>query len=102
MGRLSEGHRCDDVVGHVVHLSLSGIDDEATRERLQSIPTGLTVPDVDVDALIAAGEVAIKTSPEVAEVINALEAGSVAHPGAIALAGADLQRNSRATTEHSG
>lgn len=56
-----------------MHLSLSGINDEATRERLQSIPTGLSVPDADVDALIAAGEAAIKTSPEVAEVIKALE-----------------------------
>lgn len=73
IGRVIDGHRCDDVEARLVHLSLSGIKDEATRKRLESIPTGLTIPDTDVDALVAAGEAAIKDSPEIAEVIKAIE-----------------------------
>ena len=38
------------------HLSLSDITDAAEREKLQHIPTGLTIPDADVDQLVAAGE----------------------------------------------
>ena len=36
-----DGYRCDDVVSNVVHFSLSGVADPATRNRLQAIPTGL-------------------------------------------------------------
>lgn len=59
-----DGHRCDDVVGQVAHFSLNGIEDEAVRKRLQAIPTGLTLEDADIDALVAAGEHAIRHSPE--------------------------------------
>jgi NTE family protein len=51
-----DGHPCDDVQGFFEHLSLSGITDAAEREKLQRIPTGLTIPDADVDQLVAAGE----------------------------------------------
>ena len=78
MGRIVEGHACDDVKGYLVHLSLADIKDEATRTRLQSIPTGLTISDADVDALVAAGEAVVKASPEVAEVVKAIEqAGAI-------------------------
>ena len=51
-----DGHPCDDVQGFFEHLSLSDITDAAEREKLQHIPTGLTIPDADVDQLVAAGE----------------------------------------------
>lgn len=77
MGRIVEGHACDDVKAYLVHLSLADIKDDATRERLQSIPTGLTISEADVDALVAAGEAVVKASPEVAAVIEAIgQAGS--------------------------
>ena len=57
-----DGYRCDDVKAEVVHFSLSGIQDEAVRRRLQAIPTGLTLEDADIDALVAAGESAIRDS----------------------------------------
>jgi NTE family protein len=75
--RVIDGHPCDDVEGYVVHLSLENIEDKATRERLEKIPTGLTIDDADVDALVAAGEGQVKRSPEIAKVLKALEqAGS--------------------------
>lgn len=67
-----DGHPCDDVEGYLVHVSLGGIGDEATRKRLQSIPTGLTIADDDVDALVAAGEAQIKASPVVAKIVESL------------------------------
>ncbi|MGH6959984.1 MAG: hypothetical protein ACREE7_05830, partial [Dongiaceae bacterium] len=60
-----DGHPCDDVQGTLVHLSLAGIEDPKIREQLQSIPTGLTIPDEDVDLLIAAGEQQARESPAI-------------------------------------
>ncbi len=54
--RVIEGHDCAEVRGALVHISLASIPDPRERERLQSIPTGLTIPDADVDALVASGE----------------------------------------------
>ncbi|MBS0561690.1 MAG: patatin-like phospholipase family protein [Proteobacteria bacterium] len=54
--KVIDGHDCNDVEGGLVQLSLSEIQDRATRERLQAIPTSLTIPDADVDALVAAGQ----------------------------------------------
>ena len=39
-----------------MHLALSDIQDPKWRERLASIPTGLTIPRADVDALVRYGE----------------------------------------------
>jgi NTE family protein len=39
----------------IVHLSLSDIADDENRTALAAIPTGLTIADQDVEALIAAG-----------------------------------------------
>ena len=68
-----EGHACGDVEGYVLHFSLSGIDDAAVRKRLQSIPTGLTIDQKDVDALVAAGEAQVKASREIVDVVKVIE-----------------------------
>jgi hypothetical protein len=68
-----DGYPRGDVEGDVVHLSLAGIEDAQTRERLEKIPTGLTIDDPDVDALVAAGQEQIKKSPEIMTVIKAIE-----------------------------
>jgi NTE family protein len=57
-----DGHPCDDVQGFFEHLSLSAITDASEREKLQHIPTGLTIPDTDVDELVAAGEKQVRES----------------------------------------
>lgn len=54
----------DDAKGSLVHAALSGIEDEAVRARLESIPTGLTLPNADVDALAAFGERLVRAQPE--------------------------------------
>ncbi|WP_270933310.1 patatin-like phospholipase family protein [Falsiroseomonas oryzae] len=61
------GHPCDDVRGELVHVSLSGIEDPELRQRMQSIPTGLTIPRNDVDELVAAGERLTATHPVLRE-----------------------------------
>ena len=74
-GRVVDGYRCDDVRSQFVHLSLMSVPDAAVRVRLQRIPTGLTISDGDVDALVAAGTDAVRTSPELREIKT-----GVAHP----------------------
>jgi hypothetical protein len=54
-----------------VHVSLAGIDDPTWRARLQSIPTGLTIPDADVDALVQYGEQLVRQHPEIRAVAAA-------------------------------
>jgi NTE family protein len=71
-----DGHSCDDVQGFFEHLSLSGITDAAARERLQHIPTGLTIPDTDVDELVAAGEGQVRESKVLAEFRDSLDGRS--------------------------
>ena len=68
-----DGYPCDDVEGYVEHFSLAGVEDPQTRARLQSIPTGLTIDDADIDALVAAGEDQVKKSAAIAKVVTALE-----------------------------
>jgi len=67
-----DGHSCDDVQGFFEHLSLSGITDAAARVRLQRIPTALTIPDTDVDELVAAGERQVRESKVLAEFRDSL------------------------------
>ncbi|MEM7444381.1 MAG: patatin-like phospholipase family protein [Pseudomonadota bacterium] len=55
---------CQPVQGQVLHYSLQQIPDEATRERLEQIPTGLTIPDEDVDLLVQAGTEQALNSPQ--------------------------------------
>lgn len=46
---------CRMIDDHFVHLSLSDIADDEGRSALAAIPTGLTISDEQVEALIAAG-----------------------------------------------
>jgi NTE family protein len=59
-----DGHPCGDVRGGLVQISLSAIADPKLRARLQAIPTGLTIPDADVDALVSAGEALVQTNAQ--------------------------------------
>ena len=80
-----DGHPCGDVKGALIHISLSGIADLAERRRLQAIPTGLTIPDADVDTLVAEGEKLIRTDPTLRGLISDLgepPAGNVVASGA--------------------
>ncbi|NKE19062.1 patatin-like phospholipase family protein [Roseomonas oryzicola] len=70
-GRTVNGRPCDDVQGQVVHVSLGGIDDPTWRQRLESIPTGLTIPDADVDALVQYGEQLVRDHPAIRAVAAA-------------------------------
>jgi hypothetical protein len=56
-----------------VHLSLAAVEDVQTRERLEKIPTGLTIDDADVDALVAVGEEQVKKSAIIARVVKEIE-----------------------------
>jgi NTE family protein len=60
--RVIDGTKCDDVRGALIHVSLTELPDSPTKDRLEAIPTGLTIKREDVDALVAAGRAAILTS----------------------------------------
>ena len=51
-----------------MHLSLSNIQDPEVRARLQAIPTGLTIPSADVDALLGNGEALVRDNPVIRQV----------------------------------
>ena len=68
-----QGHPCDDVKGVLIHISLSGIADPGERQRLQAIPTGLTIPDADIDTLVAEGEKLIHTNRQLQALISDLD-----------------------------
>jgi len=78
-GPTIDGHPCDDVQGHFVHLSLSQIPDEKVRAELQQIPTGLTIPDEAVDKLVSAGAALVQDSESLTEFRRGLETA----PGAV-------------------
>ncbi|WP_237213681.1 patatin-like phospholipase family protein [Falsiroseomonas oryziterrae] len=61
------GRPCDDVRGELVHVSLAGIEDPELRRRMQSIPTALTLPREDVDALVEVGESLVARHPVLQE-----------------------------------
>lgn len=58
---------CDEVQATMVHLSLAGIPDSQTRQRLQAIPTGLNLDPEDVTLLTDAGRRQVLDSPELAQ-----------------------------------
>jgi NTE family protein len=62
--------RCDDVEGRFIHVSLGEVSDPALRARLQAIPTGLTIPREDVDALVAQGEAAMRGNRDLLALIE--------------------------------
>ncbi len=69
-GPVISGHPCEDVRGTLVHLALSDIHDPEWRDRLSAIPTGLTIPDDDADALVRYGEELVRSNAT----INAIAA----------------------------
>lgn len=75
VGAVIDGRPCGDVEGHLVHIALSGIDDPTERARLEAIPTGLSVPDADVDALVAFGERMVRDHPTIRAVAAAAGPG---------------------------
>jgi NTE family protein len=72
--RVIEGHDCADVRGALVHISLASIPDPQERQRLQAIPTGLTIPDADVDLLVSSGERLVQQNTKIRELISDLDA----------------------------
>jgi hypothetical protein len=74
-----DGHRRADVKGTLVHLPLDDVSDASERVKLQSIPTGPTIPADDADALVRWGE---RLAQE-----NATMRGMVAGSGAWRAAG---------------
>jgi hypothetical protein len=57
-----DGYPCDDVKTYFLHLALKDIKDPKVSERLSLIPTGLTIPDADVDLLAEQGATLVRTS----------------------------------------
>jgi len=90
--RIVNGHRCDDVEGRFVHVSLANIGDAEMRARLQAIPTGLTIPDADVDALVEYGERLIGQHPDLRAVAAAADAVPVEAVGRPAATGQHAAR----------
>ena len=76
LGPIIDGHRCDDVEGALVHIALSRIDDPAERARLEAIPTGLTIAEEDVDALLEYGERMVRDNPTIRAVAAAAGPGA--------------------------
>jgi len=71
---------CQPVDGTVLHYSLRQIDDPTIRARLEAIPTGLTIPDEDVDLLVQQGSLRALQSPELLALAERLR-GDVAMAG---------------------
>jgi NTE family protein len=76
-GRVVAGHDCADVRGALVGISLASIPDPQERQRLQAIPTGLTIPDADVDALVSAGEQLVQRNDTIRGLISDLDGPAV-------------------------
>ena len=76
--RIIDGHDCADVEGALVRISLASIPDPQMRQRLQAIPTGLTIPDQDVDALVSSGEQLVQQNTKIRELISNLDSRTVA------------------------
>lgn len=68
--RVIGGHACTDVRGDLVHISLADIADPVVRERLASIPTGLTIPSADVNALVHYGEALVRDNSTIRAVAD--------------------------------
>jgi NTE family protein len=59
-----DGHPCEDVHAALTRVSLSDYPEEAERQRLQAIPTGLTIAREFVDQLVLAGERMVREDQE--------------------------------------
>jgi hypothetical protein len=76
--RIIAGHDCADVRGALVRISLASIPDPQERQCLQAIPTGLTIPDEDIDALVTSGEQIVEQNAEIRDLISGLDGKAVA------------------------
>jgi NTE family protein len=76
--RIIEGHDCADVRGALVHISLASIPNPQERQRLQAIPTGLTIPDEDVDLLVSSGQHLVQQNDTIRGLISDLDGPPVA------------------------
>ena len=76
--RVIEGHDCADVRGALVHISLASIPNPQERQRLQAIPTGLTIPDEDVDLLVSSGQHLVQQNDTIRGLISDLDGPPVA------------------------
>jgi len=72
-GRIVHGAPCDDVTAELIHVSLAGMPAGPDKDKLLAIPTGLTLEKGDVDALVAAGEKAVRESSRLRDAIVALD-----------------------------
>jgi NTE family protein len=72
-GRVVMGHRCDDVEGSFIHISLADVKDDAQRARLQAIPTGLTIPREDVDSLVTFGETLVRDNAKLRATLDGFD-----------------------------
>jgi NTE family protein len=90
-GRIVNGRPCDDVRGELIHLSLADIADPSMRERLGAIPTGLTIPREDVEALVGYGERLTREHPT----IRAMAAEAAFPPRGPVTIGAATPRSAR-------
>jgi NTE family protein len=75
-GRQIDGYDCSDVQVFLEHISLDRIEDPAVRSRLASIPTGLTIPDADVDLLVDSGRRLIGRSPVIRAFVDSYRLGA--------------------------
>jgi NTE family protein len=75
--RVIEGFDCADVRGALVHISLASIPDAEKRQRLQAIPTGLTIPDEDVDLLVSSGEQLVQQNGAIRQLVSDLDGPAV-------------------------
>lgn len=63
---------CRMIDDHFAHVSLSDLADDERRSALAAIPTGLTIDDPDVDALVAAGHDAVLCDKDMRDFFNSL------------------------------
>jgi NTE family protein len=63
-GALVDGVRCDDVQSRIIHISLAGLPETPSKDKLLAIPTGLTLKREDVDLLVQAGFDGVTKSAE--------------------------------------
>jgi NTE family protein len=61
-GKVIDGAPCGDVQTDLIQVALTRLPPGPDKDRLQAIPTGLTINRADVDLLVQAGQTAITTS----------------------------------------
>jgi len=96
VGRTIDGLPCEDVSARLVHVSLAGLPDGPARDALLAIPTGLTIPRADVDALIEAGSQAVLQSTTLRQAVAGLTTPVTRPPVAPPLATRPVVRPARA------